>query len=348
VNETTLELHRRAGTMEALVELLRPAVAVTQRVAELVAHVVAAHSAALRRLGELAADPDVLEQDAQLAELRWVYPHEASDADIDRYGNRIESLTAAIDQSATPELATVAGELAGEVNDLCGAALERAFELLHSTGQHDAIRAAIDDDLIASLLVAHDLHPHSLLDRVRHCLDELRETLPEHGGRIELIGVEDDVVRIEITGGSEIHRWRTRLTAERAIERAAPDHRGIEVIGAEPEPPNAPLTTIIPLDAIRRPSRPRPARRWMEVPELAELTQGGVCRLTCDGVPLVACNVGGDLFVALDPFRPDAPNGVRLVAHAPPTVEADDGARLVFDDPFPVQRADGTVEVMVS
>lgn len=343
-----MNLLRRSGSIETIAEELRSSGAILQRVADLLASVVGAHAAALERLLELADDPSVIEDDPALAEVLWVHrPLEAGGAQVDRYGTRIESLLDAIEQSATPPVAELAASLTREVTELYGEAIERAFELLDAGGQGAAIRAALDDDLVSSLLVVHGLHPRDLPTRVERCLAELVETIPEHGGFVELLDVGDDgFVRVQITGGSEIHRWRTRLAIERAIERAAPDHGGIEVLGARNEPAPVQLVTYIPLDSIRRASPSRVPQRWIDVPELAEVGRGEVRRLRADGaVALVACNIAGDLYVAADPFG--AVNGVELVGEQPPTVEAANGERFVFDAPYPVQRTDDTVEVKV-
>ncbi len=356
-----MDLGRRAESMRALARELRPVAAVYQRVGELISHIVAAHGAAFERLVGLAADASVLEDDPDIAEILWIHRPAASDDDaVDRYGNRIEALLSAIEQSATPPIADVAGRLTAETTEFYGEALERAFTLLHESGQGDAIRAALGDDLVASLLVVHGLHPQSMYDRVQMCLADLAETLGETGGAVEFVGIDDDeMVTVRINGGSDIHRWRTRLAVEKGIDRAAPDHGGIEVLGARNEPPPVSITTYIPIESIRRSAPRRTPRRWIEVPDLATLADEDSRRFSVDDVSLVACNVGGDLFVAVDPIAgaapqlDDVPDGladdmaVRLVALTPPTVETTDGRRLVFDAPLPVQRTDDGVEVMV-
>jgi hypothetical protein len=345
-------LKERARAIEALVARFVDAGAARQRVADLVGHVVVAHATALERLIELATDRDVLEDDPELAEVLWVHRPVLADAgQLDRYGNQIESLMAAIEQSTSPELMAAAAELAGEVRDMYGEQLERAFELLHDSGQGAAIRAALDDDLVSSLLVVHDLHPRSMTERVRDSLAALAETLPEHGGVVRLLDIDEaGHVKIEITGGSELHRWRTRLAVEKAIDRAAPDHGGIEVVGADDEPPTAPHTVFIPVDSVRRKAPRRTPRTWIDLPELLELADGAIRRIVGEEVDLIACNLSGDLYVAVDSFGPDAAgsvNGFRMVGLEPLTVESDDGRRMVFDAPLPVQRTDDTIEVMV-
>ncbi|MGF1599316.1 MAG: hypothetical protein ACFCVK_20790 [Acidimicrobiales bacterium] len=349
-------LHERGRMIEALLDTFSDAGAVRQRVADLIGHVVAAHAAALERLVELASEPDVLERDDELGEVLWVHrPITADTEQFDRYGNQIESLLSAIEQSASPHLMATAEHLAAEVRDLYGEQIERAFELLHDSGQGDTIRAALDDALVASMLVVHDLHPRSMAERVADCLDELAATLPEHGGVAHLVEINDDgLVRIEVTGGSELHRWRTRLAVEKAIDRAAPEHSGVEVIGADSEPPMPPLTAFIPIDSIRRKAPGRTPRVWIDLPVLADLDDGAIRQVVTDEVALVACNVGGDLYVSVDPFkaadsaiRSGDADRFRITGYDPLTIEHADGTSHTFLAPLPVQRTGDTVEVMV-
>lgn len=342
----------RIAGLYATVPAVGPA---RQRVGDLTAHVVAAHAAALERIIALAAVPAIVEDDPDIAEVLWVHrPVVDAGEAVDRYGNRIDALLTALEQSVSAEVAEAAAQIAGEVGNLYGETLERVFELLHDSGQGDTIRAALDDDLVASVLVVHGLHPKGLDERVADCLAQLAETLPEHGGLVRLLGIDaDGAVTVEITGGSEIHRWRTRLAVERALEQAAPDHGGIEVLGARHEPAvAAPLVTYIPLDQVRRRGAGAAAaatpRRWIDLPQLLDVSEGAVCRVVDDDVAVVACNVDGDLYVVLDPFTNEPPVGaLQLVDRRPPTVADGKGRRLVFEAPLPVQRTDDSVEVKV-
>ncbi len=125
---------------------------------------------------------------------------------------------------------------------------------------------------------------------------------------------------------------------ERALRGLFADDVDLEIEGAEPR--GAPAPTIIPLTSIVR----RRTARWTELPALAELAPGDVVRLVHDGRRLVACRVGDDVFVALDPFATDS---LRIVMVDPPTVEAGDGTRLTFTDPYPTHHDGGVFEVLL-
>src|SRR3954451_10722538 len=82
-------------------------------------------------------------------------------------GDRIQTL---LDASASG--GAVARERAEElvrlVTDLYGAGLERLMDLLHETGRLDdaLLTELADDDLLASLLLVHGLHPYGVETRV--------------------------------------------------------------------------------------------------------------------------------------------------------------------------------------
>lgn len=309
--------------------------------------VVDAQAAGLERLVELAGDPAVLERDAELAEVLWVHrPFKGDPAMLAELPERVDALLDAIGQTGVPGLVEAAERMLEDLAELYGWALCRAIELLHEAGDTAAVRGALDDPLVASLLLAHGLHPDPLEVRAGRALAALAATLGEHGSRAQLLEVTaDGLVRIEIVGGDGRQAWRSRLAVERALASALPDAAAVEVSGAGIEPERG-ETAFIPIGSIRRRSaRPRPTR-WIEVPELADLADLEVRRLLCDGVGLVACRVGRDYFVTLDTLGSSAA-GLRLVSLDPPAVENAQGDKLVFSDPLPTHVSDLGVEVSV-
>jgi Fe-S cluster biogenesis protein NfuA len=99
----------------------------------------------------------------------------------------------------------------------------------------------VDDELVAHLLLLHGLHPVPLTERVHGALEEVRPYLAAHGGGVELLGVDDGVVRLRLEGacnGCPSSAVTLKLAVEEAIQKAAPDIERIEAEGAaEPAPP---------------------------------------------------------------------------------------------------------------
>ncbi len=166
---------------------------------------------------------------------------------------RVEALVRAVDGFADPAARERTREIVEAVLDLHAAAFERILALLG--GAEPLVDALATDELVSSVLLLHELHPHGLEARVRAALDRVRTGLVLGGARAELAAIEPSgairvrVVRESQGCGSDAGRLH-RLVAE-ALERAAPEATAIEV-AVETEPSGA----FVPLERFR--SRPPP------------------------------------------------------------------------------------------
>jgi Fe-S cluster biogenesis protein NfuA len=118
------------------------------------------------------------------------------------------------------------------VVELYGEALRRLVALGLPQG-------AVDDELVAHLLLLHDLHPVDVETRVARALEDVRPYLGSHGGGVELLGVDDGVARLRLDGtcnGCPSSRVTLTSAIEEAVLRAAPEVERIEAEGAEPAP----------------------------------------------------------------------------------------------------------------
>jgi Fe-S cluster biogenesis protein NfuA len=138
---------------------------------------------------------------------------------------RIESLLDEID--GTPR----AVETVQSVVELYGEAFRRLL----------AGADPVEDELLSHLLLLHDLHPVDVETRVRNALDEVRPYLGSHGGGVELLAVEDGVVRVRLEGtcdGCRSSAATLRLAIEDAVLKAAPELERVEAEGVtEPTAP---------------------------------------------------------------------------------------------------------------
>src|SRR5271154_5422952 len=94
----------------------------------------------------------------------------------------IEQLLSQIEGAADPNLRSAVQDLVQLVMDLHGAGLDRTLELIRASGNgsENIIQKLGRDDLVASLLVLHGLHPMSLEARVTEALDKVRQRLRAH------------------------------------------------------------------------------------------------------------------------------------------------------------------------
>ncbi|MEV0297477.1 NifU family protein [Nocardia sp. NPDC050710] len=210
-------------------------------------------------------------------------------------GERIETLLEA--SSAGGTLARERAEqLVREVAELYGAGLARVLQLLDAA----AIERLARDDLVASLLLVHGLHPHDLDTRVRTALDSVRPYLGSHGGDVSLVDIVDGVVRLELAGSCRScpsSSVTLELAVEDAVRAAAPEIESIEVVAAQPE-----SAGLISADSLfsRVHTEGHRSGSWIAVPELADLDAGEVGGFTVGGLAVLACRVGDNVFAYRD------------------------------------------------
>ena len=157
-------------------------------------------------------------------------------AEVEALLDRLDALPdAAARETAT---ATVQALLA-----LYGEGLGRIVERI---GPAQARALAADDELIAHLLLLHGLHPVPVEQRVREALDGVRPYLGSHGGDVELLGVDDGIVRLRLQGSCEgcpASAMTLKLAIEEAVLAAAPDVDAVEAEGVD-DPAHAALLQI--------------------------------------------------------------------------------------------------------
>lgn len=218
-------------------------------------------------------------------------------------GDRIQNL---LDASASG--GSVAREraeqLVREVSDLYGAALERMLAVAVAADPRLADRFA-GDDLVASLLLVHGLHPHDVRRRVAEALDSVRPYLGSHGGDVTLLGVErgpdgDHVVRLAFAGSCKScpsSSVTLELAVQDAVRAAAPEIGSIEVVAAQEGSAHG----VIPPDSLLHHVHTTGRQaNWQPAPELSELAPGEVGGFSVGGTTALVCRVGDALYAYVD------------------------------------------------
>ena len=190
---------------------------------------------------------------------------------------RVEALLAEIETLPDPAARERAIEVVQALLDVYGEGLARIVAHIAATDDGTLAGALSGDELVAHLLLLHDLHPVALETRVRSALDEVRPYLESHGGDVELLGVDEGIVRLRLEGscnGCPSSAVTLKLAIEEAIHKAAPDVESIEAEGAaEAAPPAPQLLQLEISDALRRPAEPG-GGTWAPAGALAELGGG--------------------------------------------------------------------------
>lgn len=134
-----------------------------------------------------------------------------------------------------PDAADDLGDLVRALSEMYGEALARLTAVLPA---QELRRLARDDELLAGLLVLHDLHPDDLNSRIAAALDAVRPALGAHAGDVELLGLDEEpdgiVVRLRLAGscdGCPSSTVTVRGAIERALFEAAPEVARVAVEG---------------------------------------------------------------------------------------------------------------------
>jgi Fe-S cluster biogenesis protein NfuA len=157
-------------------------------------------------------------------------------------GEQVDSLLAAL-RSGRGDSAAIADELVRLLVGLYGDGLGRIAEIIADQGPAGAgiMTAMIEDPLVESLLLLHDLHPLDVDTRVQRALDEVRPYLGSHAGGVEYLGAADGVARLRLQGscdGCPSSTVTVQLAIEGAVLNAAPEVSEVVVEGMTkaPEP----------------------------------------------------------------------------------------------------------------
>lgn len=229
----------------------------------------------------------------------------------DRVG-QIESLIAELDALPDPAARATAMEAIQAILDLHAITLDRMLELIveQAGEQGSALLASFaGDDRVGNVLMLHGLHPVDITTRVAGALDSVRPYLASHGGNVELLGVDDGVVRLRLEGsckGCPSSAATLKTAIEEAIMAAAPDVLEITAEGVTPPPPR-PGAGLVPLPMmgasapVPRPPAAPVAGVWTRVRGGETVAPGEVRRLVVDGVPLVLCRLAGALYAYRTP-----------------------------------------------
>nr|BBH94405.1 hypothetical protein KTA_26040 [Thermogemmatispora argillosa] len=178
----------------------------------------------------------------------------------------IERLLADIERLPDPHARAFAEELVRALVALYGEGLRRIVELLTAVESTRRLASAVapplldlltSDELVASLLLLHDLYPVPLKERVERALEELRPVVQGHGGELVLLSVADGVVSLRLSGScrgcpASVQYLRQRI--EEAVYRAAPDLSGLEIEEGDEEA-GTPVRGKTPLPVVFVPRR---------------------------------------------------------------------------------------------
>jgi Fe-S cluster biogenesis protein NfuA/nitrite reductase/ring-hydroxylating ferredoxin subunit len=286
--------------------------------------------------------------------------------DFQQRVQRIEGLIHEIETVADPDTRAKALELVQSLMDFHGAGLERMMEIVAEA--KDTGDAIFDnfarDGLIASLLLLYGLHPLELETRVMQALEKVRPYLASHKGNVELLGISEGVVHLQMQGscnGCPSSAMTLKLAIEEAIYEAAPDVTGIEVEGVVEEIHASGFVQLGRSNGhgVNQTSG-NGDNKWEAVSGLESLARSSVRALEVRGRSILFCRVGETLYAygnncpgcgeALQDARLEAAN--LICARCEQRYEVERAGRgldqsNLYLEPFPLLMEQGQAKVSV-
>jgi Fe-S cluster biogenesis protein NfuA len=154
---------------------------------------------------------------------------------------RIGGLVQEIESIADPAVRAAAKGLVQSLMDLHGAALEKALDIVAGAGEPgvNIIDRLGRDSLVSSVLILYGLHPEDLETRVVKAVDKVRLQVRKQGCEVELLGVTDGAIRLQVEIGSHTCSSTAKTvqaTLEGAMYDAAPDLTSLTIEGLDGKP----------------------------------------------------------------------------------------------------------------
>lgn len=151
---------------------------------------------------------------------------------------KLGELIAQFDQMPDSTQKSAGKELVQLLMDVHGQGLERMLELVFESRESGSalIERLGKDDVAGGLLLLYSLHPDALETRIQTAIERIRPRLRKLSCAIELLSIENAVVRVELTKGGHSCGSSTRelqAIVEGGIYELAPDIASLEILGLE-------------------------------------------------------------------------------------------------------------------
>ena len=154
----------------------------------------------------------------------------AESPDVQAVGDRIASLLDELRSSTEPRVWFKIEELVRLLTDLYGAGLARTIEIAGP----GLLTQLARDELVASLLLLHGMHPDDLAGRAQQAVDAAAAAVRARGAEVRLVAVEPEsgTVRVAVTAsgtGCGSAAGDLRDFVQQSISEAVADASIVEV-----------------------------------------------------------------------------------------------------------------------
>ncbi len=182
--------------------------------------------------------------------------------------------------------------------------LGRIFDLIGNLGGQKAVERISQDPIVRTILDMYDLPEADERTQVERVLEDVHPYFQSHGGKLELLGVEEGRVRVRLSGSCEGCPG-TATTLQRVVEEALREgFPGFKELVAEEPPPARENIVQIGRRPLRRP-------RWVTAGRLEDLEPGALHSWRLEDVPVLLTLLEGEVYA----YRDGCPPGSALTLH---------------------------------
>ncbi|MBA2509944.1 MAG: NifU family protein [Rubrobacteraceae bacterium] len=175
--------------------------------------------------------------------------------------------------------------------------LGRILDLIGSLGGQKAVERISQDPIVRTLLEMYDLPEADEQTQVERVLEDVYPYFQSHGGKLDLLGVENGRVRVRLSGSCEGCPG-TATTLQRVVEEALREgFPGFKELVAEEPPPARKNIVQIGRRPLRRP-------RWVAAGRLEDLEPGTLQPWRLEDVPLLVTRLDGEVYACRDGCPP--------------------------------------------
>lgn len=162
-----------------------------------------------------------------------------------RAGQRIEAILGQFSEIPDRRAQLWAEDLVRAVSDLYGAALARVVAVTGrcTGGQGSCLEQLAVDELVANVLVLHDLHPRDLVERVTAAVAEVMAQLSSADAKVLAFDPQTATLRLRllVEPGAAASAGAIERQLRRAVQGAAPE---VETVEIDRPPAPTPVTLV--------------------------------------------------------------------------------------------------------
>lgn len=193
---------------------------------------------------------------------------------------------------AVAELDALVGRLEAD-GDQRALLLLQLVDAIHRPALERIAAGDLEHPAARALLQMYDLELPDDEILVEEALDQVRPYVNSHGGRIELVGVDDGVVRVRLSG-SCVGCAASAMTLRRGVEQALREHfPGFREVVAEEDGAAAPAPQLLQIENLRRPE-------FRAAGRVEDLAPGRLRAVEVDDVAVLLANVDGEVYAFRD------------------------------------------------